>query len=203
MNSPYVDVELQPDFVMRNGSIRIIAKDTAQCIHKAGTGVNDDLDARIGTISIKSVDFAEQLPVTNKAFSEWITLFDDIDDDEFDGEFGTDDEEMPMIYTQFTINPADAKSPLKGKSPTPKNEALTLGDDAKGMPQRTMPATTKAKPSNLRSRGSMKSPNLLGNEASPNRVSGKRRTVITESGSKQVVAAQSPRGMMTNLNQPA
>ena len=62
MNAPYCDVELQPDFLMRNGSIRIIAKDTAQCIHKAGTGVNDDLGARIGTISIKSVDFAEQLP---------------------------------------------------------------------------------------------------------------------------------------------
>jgi len=31
-------------------------------------------------------------------------LFDDVDDDEFDGELGEDDEEMPMIFTTFTVN---------------------------------------------------------------------------------------------------
>jgi hypothetical protein len=33
-----------------------------------------------------------------------ITLFDDVEDDEFDGELGEDDEELPMIRTKFTIN---------------------------------------------------------------------------------------------------
>jgi len=33
-------------------------------------------------------------------------LFDDVEDDEFDGDLGEDDEEMPMIRTKFTINVA-------------------------------------------------------------------------------------------------
>lgn len=29
--------------------------------------------------------------------TQWITLFDDEEDDEYDGDFGLDDEELPMI----------------------------------------------------------------------------------------------------------
>jgi hypothetical protein len=29
--------------------------------------------------------------------TQWITIFDDVDDDDFDGEFNEDDEEMPLI----------------------------------------------------------------------------------------------------------
>jgi len=32
-------------------------------------------------------------------FSQWITMFDDMDDDEYDGDLGEDDEELPMIKT--------------------------------------------------------------------------------------------------------
>jgi len=33
--------------------------------------------------------------------TQWITLFDDPDDDEYDGDFGEDDEENPMIRVQI------------------------------------------------------------------------------------------------------
>jgi hypothetical protein len=29
--------------------------------------------------------------------TQWITIFDDVDDDDFDGEFTEDDEELPLI----------------------------------------------------------------------------------------------------------
>lgn len=32
-----------------------------------------------------------------------ITLFDDVDDDEYDGDLGEDDEEMPMVRTSITV----------------------------------------------------------------------------------------------------
>jgi hypothetical protein len=37
-------------------------------------------------------------------------LFDDVDDDEFDGELGEDDEEMPMIRTAITVEEAPLES---------------------------------------------------------------------------------------------
>jgi hypothetical protein len=38
-----------------------------------------------------------------KLYNQNITLFDDVEDDEYDGDFGEDDEEMPMIRTQITV----------------------------------------------------------------------------------------------------
>lgn len=40
----------------------------------------------------------------NKSYTQNVTLFDDVDDDEFDGEFGEDDEEVPYIVTKFTLS---------------------------------------------------------------------------------------------------
>jgi hypothetical protein len=37
-------------------------------------------------------------------------LFDDVDDDEFDGELGEDDEEMPMIRTVIAVEEAPLES---------------------------------------------------------------------------------------------
>ncbi len=34
-------------------------------------------------------------------------MFDDVDDDEFDGDLGEDDEEMPMIRTFFQAEELD------------------------------------------------------------------------------------------------
>ena len=35
--------------------------------------------------------------------SQWITLFDHLDDDEYDGEMGDNDDEVPMIKCRFEI----------------------------------------------------------------------------------------------------
>jgi hypothetical protein len=39
-------------------------------------------------------------------WTEWITLFDDTEDDEFDGDFGEDDEELPMIKATMKVEKA-------------------------------------------------------------------------------------------------
>jgi len=36
-----------------------------------------------------------------KTTTQWITLFEEADDDQFDGDFGVDDDEMPMIYVKI------------------------------------------------------------------------------------------------------
>ena len=150
--NPEFDVFLPVDFLTRNGSVRIVAKDSSRCeFNKLLTPINSNMEARVGCISIKAKDFVEELPATNKHFNEWITLFDDIDDDEFDGEFGIDDEELPAIFAKLTLNPTDA---LRNQSQTPK---ATTGQSM-GAPTSTMPATTKARAK----RESMRSPYLDG-----------------------------------------
>jgi hypothetical protein len=63
-----------------------------------------------------------------ESFTQWITLFDDVDDDEFDGDLGEDDEELPMIKTTFVLAPLDDPkkqqigSPPRAKQSTPKKE---------------------------------------------------------------------------------
>jgi len=49
----------------------------------------------IGSISF---DFSNLLKSTDKKVSQWVTLFDDLEDDLFDGEFGVDDVESPRFY---------------------------------------------------------------------------------------------------------
>jgi len=33
----------------------------------------------------------------------WVTLFDDMEDDNFDGNLGEDDDELPRIYCHFEV----------------------------------------------------------------------------------------------------
>ena len=110
---------LPGDFVAANGFVRLIAKDKTMCKGRPGTGIDSDIEARVGTIAIKAEDFEMHRQRSEKTFSEWITLFDDVDDDEFDGDFGVDDEELPMIYCNITINAVEkkpeVKSPVKPK----------------------------------------------------------------------------------------
>ena len=43
--------------------------------------------------------------------TQWITLFDDTEDDEYDGDFGEDDEELPMIRVSFSATKDDNEPP--------------------------------------------------------------------------------------------
>ena len=43
--------------------------------------------------------------------TQWITLFDDAEDDEYDGDFGEDDEELPMVRVAFNAVRAALEPP--------------------------------------------------------------------------------------------
>jgi hypothetical protein len=48
-----------------------------------------------------------------------ITLFDDVDDDEFDGDLGEDDEELPMIHTAFSLTKNIPQAAPQEATPSP------------------------------------------------------------------------------------
>ena len=49
-----------------------------------------------------------EMPMENygQTLSQWITLFDSPEDDEYDGDFGEDDEEEPMINVFIRVEEA-------------------------------------------------------------------------------------------------
>lgn len=53
----------------------------------------------VGSISFVFKDIFE----VSKEFSQWLTIFDTLDDDIFDGVLGEDDEEIPRIKVRFEI----------------------------------------------------------------------------------------------------
>jgi hypothetical protein len=53
-----------------------------------------------GTISFSTdTDFGQ----IGQEWNQWVTLFDDPDDDLFDGELGEDDEDVPRIHLTFKL----------------------------------------------------------------------------------------------------
>ena len=93
-----VQFELTPKVLNDSTNvIRFIAKDH-------GCPLEDGDFAQIGTISLQ-MDYFKNIPenLFGQKYAQWITLFDDADDDEFDGELGEDDEELPMIKTYIQV----------------------------------------------------------------------------------------------------
>ena len=101
--------------------VRIIAKDLAQCPgQRPSSGINDDLDARVGTISFNAEYFTDMNPaIYGMQQIQKVTLFDDVDDDDFDGELGEDDEEMPMVVCGFAVEEKPREEPI----PSPQKVA--------------------------------------------------------------------------------
>ena len=54
--------------------------------------------------------------VENKKYTQWITLFDDPEDDEFDGDLEMDDEDLPRIHCTFSIT--QVKKPERDQGST-------------------------------------------------------------------------------------
>ena len=74
--------------------LRLVAKDH-------GLKGEDNEPVQVGTIAIPTTYFSDmQLPGN---FNQEITLFEDQEDDEFDGDLGEDDEELPMIKTSIQV----------------------------------------------------------------------------------------------------
>lgn len=86
-----------------NAVLRFLVKDHS---------ISHDGDyAQVGTISLNMEYFRNVEPKNyGTKYSQHITLFDDVDDDEFDGELGEDDEELPMIRTMIVVEEAPLES---------------------------------------------------------------------------------------------
>lgn len=110
--------------------MRVIAKDAGACFGKKySNGVDDDLDARVGTISF-NIDYFKDLSPQQYGVPQVqkVTMFDDCEDDDFDGEFGEDDEELPMIQLSFVIeehNPAKPAEPVDQYDNTPSPQKIS------------------------------------------------------------------------------
>lgn len=100
-----------------------------------------------------------------------MTLFDDVEDDEFDGDLDLNDEEMPMIKTFITVKSAT----LQAQSPRLKPQA---------------PKTSKPNTSQVSTRKTLVSGVDKG-RVSPN-LGVRRKTITTESGARKVVREPSP-----------
>lgn len=115
------------------------------------------------------MDYIKNVPdkYFGREYQQWITLFDDFEDDEFDGELNEDDEEMPMIRTMISINAVDKNTLVKAK-PSPPRKSQTVETKQMKKPDWQSVAQVVASP---------RKPSMA-----------KRKTVvITESGSKKVV----------------
>jgi hypothetical protein len=103
--------------------IRVIARDHGVILQNQEYG-------QVGTISI-NMEYFDKLDQSQegKQFNQWITLFDDTSDDEYDGDFDESDNELPMIKTQFTIQKAVAPSRRLGSPKTSevKRQIITNG----------------------------------------------------------------------------
>ena len=65
---------------------------------------NQDDDEFFGSISVPLKKyFLSDTLVKNHEYKQWITLFDDPEDDEYDGDFEVDDEDHPKILISFAI----------------------------------------------------------------------------------------------------
>jgi len=88
----------------QNSVLRFIAKDTSQ-LQKTGAQIKEsDYAPQVGCISLNIEYFKNVTPDQyGTKYKQMITLFDDVDDDEFDGDLGEDDEELPMIATSIIV----------------------------------------------------------------------------------------------------
>lgn len=126
-----VTMEFPEEFLNNPKSVvRLIAKDIMQCPGNfPGSGLNDDLDARVGTISFNKEYFQDVQPANfGRVYEQNITLFDEVDDDDFDGELNEDDEELPIIRCEFIIN--DKQPTQEENTPSPQKIAPPIEQPA-------------------------------------------------------------------------
>mmetsp|Transcript_9232 Transcript_9232/g.7002 ORF Transcript_9232/g.7002 Transcript_9232/m.7002 type:complete len:80 (-) Transcript_9232:348-587(-) len=59
-----------------------------------------DESSRFGSVSISAKKLAQG---AGHIFMHWVTLFDELDDDLFDGQLGEDDQDLPRILLEYSI----------------------------------------------------------------------------------------------------
>jgi uncharacterized coiled-coil protein SlyX len=85
----------------------------------------DKDEVKIGSISIPVELF---MPINeNQSYSQWVTLFDYLEDDEYDGDVGVDDEEKPRVLIEYVLNPVEAARTPQVTTTTTREEVKTGG----------------------------------------------------------------------------
>ena len=81
-------------------------------------------ERKLGSVSLPARLFLEGPP--NRTYKHWVTIFDHLDDDEFDGELGENDEECPRILLEYTTHFEDGKrrEEEKKRAQTKKKEVV-------------------------------------------------------------------------------
>jgi len=106
--------------------------------------IQDD-DPYAGSVSIARNIFLEGLlPGDNQAvhkvllghkYTQWITLFDDQADDDYDGALGLEDEEEPRIQFEFVLNEVKIPSHRQPEKAEKKKEKVEKKKDTKSYMQ--------------------------------------------------------------------
>lgn len=146
VNNPTLDFVLTAAMINESGGqVSIIARDATEALRTGAAIPLDESLPQVGTISL-NVEYFKNVSSSQygDTYTQWITLFDDVDDDEFDGDLGEDDEELPMIKTTFKVNVIDEiqqASPPRMKAASPKREAPKIAP----LPQPVVVAPTTIK----------------------------------------------------------
>ena len=91
----------------------------------------DRNEKKLGSLSIPVQRFLD-LP-KNSSYSHWVTLFDYIEDDEYDGDLGMDDEETPRVWITYEMDTQLSK--------TSTTKTVTTTEESKGGSKRVFTTT--------------------------------------------------------------
>ena len=76
---------------------------------------NQEDDEFFGSISLPLRRyFLHADVIKDKVYKQWVTLFDDPEDDEFDGDLEVDDDDLPKILVSFAITEVTGANPAVG-----------------------------------------------------------------------------------------
>eukprot|EP01016_Furgasonia_blochmanni_P049025 TRINITY_DN7394_c0_g2_i4.p1 TRINITY_DN7394_c0_g2~~TRINITY_DN7394_c0_g2_i4.p1 ORF type:complete len:853 (+),score=309.08 TRINITY_DN7394_c0_g2_i4:25-2559(+) len=118
----------------------------------------NSLNEVLGSVSISSDSFAS---LNKKSYTQWLTLFDDPEDDIFDGDIGKDDEEVPKALVTFNLEGFPYAQPVAKKTtPVPNSgNTSTISNSNKNVSNTNTPAFDRdaaRRPSNKSSTSQLK-----------------------------------------------
>lgn len=96
----------------------------------------DRNERKLGSISIPVHLFRELK--SNTVYSHWVTLFDYLEDDEYDGDLGVDDTETPSARITYYL---DSQSPSRSSKPATTSTTTTRTEESKGGSKRVITNT--------------------------------------------------------------
>eukprot|EP00347_Sterkiella_histriomuscorum_P007897 403347143 len=93
-------LNVQTSSQIRAQKVRISLFDTRKKLQIILKKIGSDDKNRFGSISISLKKLTQGV---GNSYMHWITLFDDLDDDIYDGQLGEDDYEQPRILLEYTV----------------------------------------------------------------------------------------------------